>query len=1085
LRPLLVFLLISRCFAQTNTATLNGAITDTRGAAIAGADVTAVQDATGLRTAIRSNEAGIYVMPGLAIGSYSLTVEKPGFRRYVQSGLRLTTGQALEWNATLELGSLNESVDVPGVEPLIDTRTSRVGQLVDAKSIEALPLGNRRTMNVLKVSGLATVLPGDGIPSYSLAGGRVQSQMVWIDGSTGQNIRIGVGQQNVDLPVEAVQEIALLANNYSAEYGGSAGGVVVLTTKSGTNQLHGSTYEYLRNDVMDAAGLFAPVLDGVRQTPQLRYNVFGATGGGPIRRNKVFAYAAYEGARRNTGSSTSLVVPSELERAGNFSRTVNAAGALIPIFDPGALARQPFPGNIVPLASIDPVGRNVVNYFPHANRAPDNAAGASNFRVNSVTAATSDFVLAKVDYSFNDRNKMTGRYLASRQNSDPSSVYPDPGADTATHNHGGSQYGYGSWTRTVSASTINDLRFTYVYRTAQILSGGVGGDYPEKLGLKGVDQRAFPRFQFGGSYSPLGSTIQERRQFPIEQQQVVDNITWLRGRHALQAGGEARNSRNNEVDLDSISGILRFDAQPTGNPLASMLLGLPLSFSQSASPALARHSWYLSGFLKDDWSVSRSLTLNLGLRWEIDTPMIDSNLRMNGFDPTAVNPVSGTPGVVKFAGAGGYPEHPYQFDTNNFGPRLGFAWTLPQSSNTVIRGGYGIFFAHPMDSVQTTAASLGFSVSSLLVSADNGLTAPFRLRDGVPASVGTAARNDAFGAVPPGQMSSTQVSYFERNRVSGYSHQFNLTIERELPGSIVLEVNALGNLGRKLASANLNTNQIPPEILGPNHTSQANRPFPQFSSVVLLAPSLGISNYYAGQMKVEKRLSQGLNLIGSFTWSKFLGNTNDSANPAAGSLGQNNGPYSNYYNRRADYGPLESDVEHRLIFSAVYELPFGHGHHWMARGIPALLASGWTIGTLTSFQSYVPLTAVTNTDTTKAFPAGVQRADVTRNPNLPSSERSLTRWFDTGAFSQPALYTFGNEGLGAIRSGGWFNSDLSLLRNFAVAGHARLQIRGEFFNALNQTVLAPPGLIFGTANFGVVSVAAPARQIQVGARLAF
>ena len=304
-------------------------------------------------------------------------------------------------------------------------------------------------------------------------------------------------------------------------------------------------------------------------------------------------------------------------------------------------------------------------------------------------------------------------------------------------------------------------------------------------------------------------------------------------------------------------------------------------------------------------------------------------------------------------------------------------------------------------------------------------------------------------------------------------------------GSIVVEVATLGNLGRKLASANLNINQIPPQILGPNHRSQADRPFPQFSNVMLLAPSLGVSNYYAGLFKMEKRLSHGLNLLSSYTWSKFLGNTNDTANSSAGSLGQNNGPYSNYYNRRADYGPLESDVEHRFIFSAVYELPFGEGRGWMTRGIPARLAGGWTIATVTSFQSGVPLTAVTSTDTTRASPAGAQRPDVARDPNLDSDERSATRWFDTAAFSQPALYTFGNEGVGVIRSGGWFNSDFSLLRNFAVTEHARLQLRGEFFNAFNHTVLAPPGLMLGTSNFGVVSVAAPARQIQIGARLVF
>ena len=1083
LRFALFIVLALSCLAQTNTATVNGTVTDAHGAAVPGAEVVAVQDETGIRRVTRSNEVGIYAIPDLSSGRYSLSVEKPGFRRYVQGGLSLTTGQTLEWNATLELGSINETVDVPSVEPLVNTRTSEVSQILDPKSIEDLPLGNRRALNILRTAGLAAVAPNNPA-AYSLAGGRVQSQMIWIDGGTGQNIRIGVGQQNVDLPVEAVQEIEVLANNYSAEYGGSAGGVVVETTRSGTNQLHGSAYEYLRNDAMDAAGLFAQVVDGVRQTPELRYNAFGATAGGPMRRNRIFFFAAYEGTRQRTGTPISLTVPTDLERAGDFSKTVNASGTLVPVFDPTTSLRQPFPGNVIPKESLDPVALRVVNYFPSPNRAGDNRAGANNFRVNNVTAVGSDFLLAKVDFSLNDRNKLSGRYIAFRQDTDPSNIYPDPGADTANHNRGRSQYWYGSWTKIATAAKVNDVRYTYVNRSSSILSGGLGGDYPDKIGLTGVNPRAFPRFQFGGSYSPLGSTIQERRQFPIEQHQVVDNLSWLRGRHVLKAGGEARYSRNNEIDLDNISGILKFDAQTTGNPLAALLVGLPTSFSEYATPTLDRHSWYFSGFLKDDWSAARNLTINLGLRWEIDTPMVDANLRMNGFDAAAINPVSGTPGVVRFAGVNGYPVHPYRFDWNNFGPRFGLAWRVPGVSKVILRGGYGIFFAHPLDSVQAVAASLGFSVSTLRTGPD-AITAPFRLRDGVPAAPVSPPRDDGFGAAPPGQNSLTQVGYFERNRVSGYSHQFNLTMQRELPGSMVIEAAALGNLGRKLASANLNINQIPPQILGPKHMSQVDRPFPQFSGVMLLAPSLGVSNYYAGLFKLEKRLSHGLNLVGSYTWSKFLGNTNDTANPSAGSLGQNNGPYSNYYNRRADYGPLESDVEHRFIFSAVYELPFGEGHNWMNRGIPARLAGGWTVATVTSFQSGVPLTAVTSTDTTRAFAAGAQRADVARNPNLAPSERSATHWFDTGAFSQPALYTFGNEGLGVIRSSGWFNSDLSLLRNFDVTEHARFQLRGEFFNAFNHTVLAPPGLLFGTSGFGVVSAAAPPRQIQVGARLVF
>ena len=1025
-------------------------------------------------------------MPGLAIGGYSFSVQKQGFHSYTQAGIVLGTAQTLELNATLEVGAVSETIQVTPRESLVETSTSEVGQTVIAQSIESLPLGNRRTMNVVQISGLATFLGDDGIPTYSLAGGRLQSQMVWIDGGTGQNIRIGVGQQNVDPPVEAVQEIRIIVNSCPAEFGGSAGGVAIETTKSGGNQVHGSAYEYFRNDALDAPGYFATVVNGEKQRPERRYNVFGATAGGPIRRNRTFFFASYEGNRRLDALVTTLTVPTAAERSGDFSKSVNAAGVLIPVYDPDSSPRHVLPGNMIPADRVDPVGMRVAGYFPLPNRKGDNLAGANNFRQNGVTAVASEFLLAKLDHNWNDRNRLTGRYILFQQKTDPSSVFPDPGADNVTHNRGRSQYGYGSWTRIVSPAMINELRYTYVRRSSLMLSTGVGGNYPEKIGLKGVDPLAFPQFVFDG-YGSLGSPTQERRQSPIEQRQVVENFTWVRHRHDLKAGWEVRSSRNQEVFLQSVSGALQFSSRSTGlpgtasgasgNALASLLLGLPLSIAASQTPALDRRSWYLAGFLKDDWSVTRALTVNLGLRWEMDTPMVDANGNMNGFDTRAINPVSGTPGVVKFAGVGGFPQHPYRFDWNNFGPRFGFAWKPGGSMKMAIRAGYGIYFAHPLDSVQATAASLGVSLSALQTSPDNGLTAPFRLRDGVQSlTLIPAPRDDTFGAVPVGRNPTTAVSFFERNRVSGYAHQFNLTAQRQLPGSVIVEVSGLGNLGRKLPSANLNINQIPPQILGPNHMTQADRPFPQFNNVMLLAPSLGISNYYAGTVKVEKRMSHGLNLLASYTQSKFLGNTNDSANPSAGSLGQNNGPYSNYYNRRADYGPLESDVERRLAISLVYELP---GRSRLVRG--------WTIGALSSAQSGVPMTVVdsTGTDTTNAFPAGKQRANVARDPNLPASDRSLTRWFDTSAFSQPALFTFGNEGLGIVRSGRWVSTDLSLLRSFVFREWIRLQVRGEFFNAFNHTIFVPPGVIFGTQQFGVVPGAAPARQVQVGARLVF
>ena len=297
----------------------------------------------------------------------------------------------------------------------------------------------------------------------------------------------------------------------------------------------------------------------------------------------------------------------------------------------------------------------------------------------------------------------------------------------------------------------------------------------------------------------------------------------------------------------------------------------------------------------------------------------------------------------------------------------------------------------------------------------------------------------------------------------------------------MVEISGLGNLSRKLSSANLNSNQISPVILGPAHQSQKDRPFPQFSNVTIQSPTLGDSNYYAGMVRVEKRFSRGLNLVSTYTYSKFLENANDIGTTA----GQDGGAYSNYYNRRADYGPSANDIRGRFTFSSVYELPFGKGKHWMIKGIGSRLFGGWGIGNVTVVQSAPPFTVVTQTNTTNAFSAGAQRPIVLRDPSLDAAQRSVARWFDTTAFLQPPLFQFGNEGRNTLRASGLTNLDFSLLRNFSITERVRVQFRGEFFNALNHTNLAVPGRTFGSPDFGIVSSAGPARQIQAGIRLSF
>jgi len=1075
--------------AQSSLSTIAGVVTDSQGAAVPNASITVTSHATGIVVTTKSNATGLYSLPNLPIGEYSVAVESGGFSRFVAEGVLLSTGQVFGLNAALQLAGVSQSVTVQNEHAELETRTSEIGQIIEAKSVADLPLGNRTSMNIISLTGGAVFIDS---ANYSLAGGRTKSSMTWLDGGTGQNIRLGIGTAELSPPVDTVQELGIITNNYSAEYGGSAGGIIMQNTRSGTNKFHGSAYEFLRNDAFDAPGYFAATTNGVKHKPELRYNVYGGTIGGPILRDRTFFFFGFEGSRQLTGSTVTLTVPTLLERTGDFSQ------AGVKIYDPsttttvgGITTRTQFVDNKIPTSELDPIALNILSYYP----LPTTSAAANNFSANDVATTNSKFYIARVDHVLSPRDHIALRYIFLNGSSSNRSVYPTKGADPYQPSVSQDNIGYAQWIHTLSPTIVNDLRFTFETRNNHQLSDGVGGEYPTRLGLTGVSNNAFPYIAPAG-FSPLGSTGQERRQYPINQYQLVDDVSWLRGRHSIKIGAEIRRSMDHEVNLSTASGSFTFATQPTGEPgvsstgngLASLLVGFPTAFSEAETDPVTRTSWYLVGFAQDDFTVTPSLTFNLGLRWETDTPIKDENNRMNGFDATAINPVSGTPGVVRFMGVNGFRTTPYSTDLNNFGPRFGFAWQPFHSTSTVVRGGAGYFFAHPFDAGQPASAALGFSVSAALNTPDNGITAPFYLRNGVPASATLtgAPLNDSYGAVPVGSTATTAVSYFDPRHRSGYSQQFNLGIQQRLPGALVLQVSGLGNIAHKLAGENQNIDQIAPSVLSATSHSQSNRPFPQFGSVALVAPSIGNSNYFAGMVQLEKRFSHGFNLNTTYTFSKFLNDDDGSGSTLGGqALGADSSVYSNYYNRRADYGPSANDVRHQFVFSSVYELPFGPHRTYLTHGITSKVLGSWTLGNVTRVYSGPPLTVVTNTNSTAAFSSGSQRANVIANPTLSGGQRSAKEWFNTAAFAQPANYTFGNEGRNAVRGPGFANLDFSLIRNVSFTESKYLQIRGEFFNALNHTNFQMPNNTFGSSAFGTITAANAARQIQLGGRFVF
>lgn len=1081
--------------AQSSMGRIVGRVTDPAGAMVPGAEVVVRNDETGVTTRTKANESGGYAFPAVQPGMYTITASMQGFKTLSRSGVRIETADVLDLELKLELGSVTDAVTVSAEAPMLESSTSSIGQMISSRLMQEMPLNSRRSLNLVATTGAAVFLAGGEQAVFSLAGGRARNQNFLLDGGNMQNMRLGLGQVDTDPPVSTIREFRILQNNYSAEYGGSAGGVVVSTTKSGTNSLHGNAYEYFRNDALEAPNFFAPT-EGTRKikAPR-RYNLFGGTLGGPIVRNKTHYFVSYEGTRHSIGSTTILTVPTAAQRRGDFSKTVNATGQLIPIYDPattrtenGRVVRTAFEGNIIPPNRLDPVAQKLIGYWPLPNRATTNVAGAQNFVANSAARRNRDNVVAKVDHTFSDSNRFYYRHVWGRDPVQNGTVYPDFLADPAQAyiSERNQHTILFADTHTWSPNLLMDSRYSFSLRKNHEKSAGLGSNVIEQIGLQGVPTGAFPQITVTG-IAGIGNS-RERAQFPMTQHQFVNNWSWFKGSHFLRFGAEARQSNNKETARPSISGTYGFAPTATGLPgsnntgvaFASFLVGYGNTYSQRSTDPLDRYSWYYAAFLQDDWKVTPSLTFNLGLRWETDTPMKDRNNALNGFDPYALNPVSGTPGVVKFAGVNGYSEYAYEPDWNNFGPRFGFAWQ-PGAKKWVVRGGFGIFFEHPLTHAAPNANTLGFETSAALNSPDNGVTPAFILGNGIQGvSPGSPVRDNTFGAVRPGQTPTTTVTFFEWDRPTGYAMQGNFGIQRELPGNMVAEVTYLTNLGRKMPNSDLTVNQVPPSLMLPGN-AQSRRPYPQFSGVAIRLPAIGYMNYHAGLVKLDKRLSRGLSLNTTYTWSRNIGNIDHDSIADVG----DNQLYQNAYDRRFDKGPNAIDIVHRFTWSSVYDLPWGKGRAWMQSGFLSRLLGGWTLGAISYVQSGGPFTAVMNTDTTNAFPAGTQRPNVLRNPNLPVSERTVDRWFDTEAFLAVPANTFGNAGRGILRADGRINFDFSLNKRFYLGERVVTKFTGEFFNAFNHPDFAPPNRSFGNPNFGTVGDATEGRVVQLGLEFQF
>ena len=1071
-------------FAQSSTGTLTGIVSDPSQARLADVALKLTNEETGVVLTAKTTVSGEYTFPLLSSGTYRLDAELGGFQRSARTGIVMELGRTVRFDIQLSLGQVSESVEVSGAAPLLESETATVGQFIENKTIADMPLNGRRVGDLLGLMGNGVYITGDVIrPRVAIGGGRADQQQWLLDGVNSSNIALEVPQALFNPPVEAVQEIRIQQSAYSAEFGNSSSGVVVMTTRSGTNKYAGSVYENIRNDKLDARNFFAA------NKPPLRWNVFGGSLGGPIIRNKTFFFSHVEFQRQRIGVVRNLTVPTELQRSGNFSQTTNATGVLTPIFDPATYnsatrARTAFAGNIIPASRIDPVGAKIASYFPLATNAPTNLAGANNFNRNAVSALNITTWTSKGDHIFNDRDRISVRYVLHDFPTFITAAYDEPAADPNASNTVRRAHSLLlNETHTFSPTMLNDFRFNWQPRSFHPTTLSIDQGWPTKLGLKGVSDRAFPRIN-ATPYAALGSTAQERVQMPIHDTHIVDTLSLFRGQHSFKIGGEIRLARNVD-DLNSfMSGQFTFGLQPTQNPaaanntgnaLASLFLGFPNSANVLDSDLLDRRAKYFSLFAQDDWKVTQNFTLNIGLRWEAHTPKFDANNRMNGFDAVAINPVSGTPGVITFAGLNGVGSQLYNGDWNNFMPRIGLAWKPFGRRGTVIRAGAGVFYGIPLPGSNNNSA--GFAAQADHSTPDNGITAPFLLKDGFPGGLTSPALGPAFGAVRVGQAAALAFDFVETERRLGYTMQWNFSIQQDVGRNSLVEVSYLGTVGHKLNGPNTNINQVRPELMGAGN-AQARRPFPQFGNVSTVAPMWGNSSYHGVNFKYEKRFSDGLNLLANYTYSKFIDDV-----PAAQEIGATPG-IQNYYDRRAEKALSGNDVRNRFAFSSVYELPWGKGRKFLSEGPLALALGGWNLGAILTLQQGSPFGLTTQVNTVNAFSGG-QRVNVIRDPTLPNEQRTVERYFDIDAVTAPPQFTFGNAGRALLTGPGLANLNLSLLKNFKFAETWNLQFRLEAFNALNRANFEEPGTALGSPTFGVITSAQAARSMQLGLKLTF
>ncbi len=1152
--PLLICCLAMSTFAQTPTGTLQGTVTDPTGGAVANATVKITNNGTSEVKELTTGAGGRYVQPLLNPGTYTVEVTAPGFAPARQDNVKVDVSQTYAIDFKLTVGAVTSTVQVEATTPPLDSSSATLGQVIETRNIVDLPLNGRNPF------ALAELVPGvNNVGNAStphIGGSRNAVNEEQIDGVTNILPENNVGNTSAAYTpiVDSVNEFSVQTNSLSAEYGRFGGGVINVVTKSGTNEWHGGAFAFARNGILNANDFFANRSGSAR--PDMHRYQYGGTLGGPIilpklynGRNRTFFFFGFEETKEADNAVETDTVPTAAERTGDFS-----APGIPTIYDPttvhtdanGNLVRNPFPGNRILPGLLSPVGQKVINYFPVPNTGGPGAL-TNNYVVAGVSKNDDDHWDSRFDHNFSDKWHMFLRVSHDWNDYAPLNNY----GNVAATGYGGPDNG-GAWSASMdhtisfTPTLIGDFRYGISRSYVSRVPYGAGFD-PSSLGLpaslSAVASQlglAFPRFEVQNT-SGLGNNGYV---FLIENPLAHDataSLTKVVGGQTIKFGAEFRKLFINFTQFGQPDGQFGESQQwtqqnllssnGTGSGYATMLLGLTDYAQQTYDASAASSSAYWGFYLQDDWKVTRTLTLNLGVRYEVELPRTERYNRLSYWDPDKPSPLQGLvpasaclycgdlrgqmlftnqPGSSIF----GRSQAPIQW--KDWGPRVGLAWS--PGSKTVIRSGFGIsYLPSALEAAGSSggAGTQGFSTSTYVNgtndqyrTANNNLQNPFPfgfiLPQGPAGGPGTLLGN------------SIDQSFFDSYR-NPYSIQWNFNIQRELPGGITAEVAYLGNRGLFLVDGDPGQpyDQVNPVYLslgsqlinkvanpfyglitgsaqnGLNSPTvpyyQLLEPFPQYSNVSSFRKPVATSTYHGFTTRINKRYSNGFNFLLAFTASKSM----DDSAAAVTYLGPTSGTRADQYNRRLEWAVSPQDISRNLVASFTYELPFGKGKAF-ANSAPRFadaLIKGWQVNGIITWQTGTPIVLGAASYTT-GLNTFSERPD-NNGHSAAIGDPTINHWFNTSVFSTPAPFTIGNVGrtLPDVRNPGVTNADLSLFKNNYFGHNERynVQFRLEAFNALNHPLFAAPDTNINDSNFGVITSTSGTaeRQVQLAIKFLF